>query len=617
MFKKIIRTMPIMITLLFIDTVYSIAGSDITDKTIIKNLGGSGIDYVMSTIESSDGGEVSVGTSFSRDAGFENKGGADAVILKYNNKNELEWQRNFGGIYSDYYTSVIETKDGGFVCVGYSGSSDAGFQNNGSTDGIIVKYDKNGNQLWVKSYGYEGTEEFNSVIELNDGDLVVAGVSDSRYGDFQNKGGKTAIILKFDNSGNKLWTKTVDGYRDEAFTSLVKTSDGQIVVAGYSSSFDAGFNNRGDFDGIIVKYDEYGNQKWIKNFGYLNSDKFYSVIEAQNGDLICAGESYPETQWGGNNYTNCDAIVVRFTNEGDRKWEKYFGGSRTDSFTSVVEENNGNITAVGYSESVDAGFTNRGYEDAIIVQYTSDGDYNWVKNFGGLSSDKFHSVIQTTTGDLVANGETSSSYIHFNNNGMTDMLVVRYNELADLIFDKIEELENGQLPGGKDEILDLIDSLPNGIMKDFLESKVEKFPSSTNTSANIDVYIQFENVLSLSLNTNKITFTDYSGVESIEKTEALILGVDSTLPYNINVYLPQDIQNADKTSMLDRDSLGVKESSESNYNHFLRLNEKIMLKGNNPPGEKVKHGIDLKLNGGKTYKTDVYKTVLKFEIEQV
>ena len=37
MFKKIIRTMPIMIALLFIDTVYSIAGSDITDKTIIKN----------------------------------------------------------------------------------------------------------------------------------------------------------------------------------------------------------------------------------------------------------------------------------------------------------------------------------------------------------------------------------------------------------------------------------------------------------------------------------------------------------------------------------------------------------------------------------------------------
>lgn len=195
---------------------------------------------------------------------------------------------------------------------------------------------------------------------------------------------------------------------------------------------------------------------------------------------------------------------------------------------------------------------------------------------------------------------------------ITILLIHNLNSMANnAILNKTnyESIENNNV--------DCITLTTESDKDDISQIKSEKAVLTDTLSSNIDLYIQFENVLSLSLSTNKITFEDYSSVESIEKQEAVILTVDSTLPYNINAYLPQDILNMDGSSMLDRNSLGVKESSENDYNYFSNLNEKVILKGSNPPGEKIKHGIDLKLNGGKTYETDIYRAVLKFEIEQI
>ena len=102
--------------------------------------GGSGSDSAESIIQTSDGGFLIVGTSESTDAGFISKGERDAIIVKFDGDGNQEWMNSWGGNDSDRFTSLTKTSDGGFITVGYSSSTDAGFTNQGGRDAIIIKY---------------------------------------------------------------------------------------------------------------------------------------------------------------------------------------------------------------------------------------------------------------------------------------------------------------------------------------------------------------------------------------------------------------------------------------------------------------------------------------------
>lgn len=94
------------------------------------------------------------------------------------------------------------------------------------------------------------------------------------------------------------------------------------------------------------------------------------------------------------------------------------------------------------------------------------------------------------------------------------------------------------------------------------------------------------------------------------------ISVESSMSYEINSYLDTDITNADKTSVLDNRILSIKSSDDLNYKTFSNQNTKITIVDNHPSGSLNNHSIDLRLNGGIDYKTDVYKAVLKIEVKQ-
>lgn len=137
-----------------------------------------------------------------------------------------------------------------------------------------------------------------------------------------------------------------------------------------------------------------------------------------------------------------------------------------------------------------------------------------------------------------------------------------------------------------------------------------------NATANLDLYIKSENMLLLALDTNNITFEDFSGVDDMEKSGAINISINSSLPYQLNAYLVTEIQNSDKTNTMDNDVLNIKESSETDYQNFENINEKIVLKDNCDAGNDKTHTVDMMLKGGNAYEANIYKTVIKFEAEQ-
>ena len=166
--------------------------------------------------------------------------------------------------------------------------------------------------------------------------------------------------------------------------------------------------------------------------------------------------------------------------------------------------------------------------------------------------------------------------------------------------------------------------LKESALKDEIQSEisdivqVEDMQIERKTAtANLDVYVKSSNMLSMSLNTNSVTFEDYSGVENAEMLDAVKITINSSLPYTLNAYLESNIENTDKTSTIEASSLNIREDSQSNYEAFRNTIDKIVLKEScDANTEGNIHNIDIMMAKDTAHKPDVYKATVKFEAIQ-
>ena len=165
--------------------------------------------------------------------------------------------------------------------------------------------------------------------------------------------------------------------------------------------------------------------------------------------------------------------------------------------------------------------------------------------------------------------------------------------------------------------------MKESILKDEFQNEINDNTDITDlsiekktSSANVDMYIKMKNSLSLSLDTNSITFENFNASEDLEMRNAVNLTVSSSLPYKVNAYLEDELYNSDKSAIIDKSVLNIKNSSDNEYKAFNSVSTPLLLLDNQIEGDNISHSLDLILRGGSTHKADVYKTVIKFEVEQ-
>ena len=106
--------------------------------------------------------------------------------------------------------------------------------------------DKNISLEWDKTFGGSDDDRAYSLIQTTDGGYMVAGYT------FSKGAGKGDIwVIKLDGKGNKLWDKTFGGSGDDGAVSLIQTTDGGYTVAGYIWSKSATVN-----DCWVIKFSE-------------------------------------------------------------------------------------------------------------------------------------------------------------------------------------------------------------------------------------------------------------------------------------------------------------------------------------------------------------------------
>jgi len=325
-----------------------------------KTYGGTSGDGASSVQQTSDGGYIVAGKTYSFGAG-----GWDIFLIKTDANGNISWAKTFGGTDWDEAFSVQQTSDGGYIVAGWTASFGAFWDYI-----LLIKTDADGNVIWAKNYW--GTA-VSSVQQTSDGGYIVAGYPS---------------VIKTDADGNVIWAKN---YLGTIASSVQQTSDGGYILAGNTFSFGAG-----SADIILIKTDANGNIQWAKTYGEIGNDRAYSVQQTSDGGYIVAGFT---DSFGAGGY---DIFLIKTDANGNVQWAKTYGEIGNDRAYSVQQTSDGGYIVAGFTDSFGAG------GDILLIKTDASGNIIWAKTYGGTVSDGASSVQQTSDGGYIVAGWTAS-----------------------------------------------------------------------------------------------------------------------------------------------------------------------------------------------------------------
>jgi hypothetical protein len=309
------------------------------------------------------------------------------VAVLYAQPPEIEWSRTYGGVDSDLANSVCATSDGGYVFAGYTKSFTAD-----SNDAYLVKIDSLGNHYWSRLYGGTDYDDAQSVQQTSDGGYILSGRTKS-FG----AGSNDMYIIKTNDLGDTMWTRTYGGPYSDVSYSVQHTTDEGYILAGRT------IRNAGSLSEMyLVKIDSIGDTLWTRSYSGTDNLAAYAVQQTSDGGYIMVGGN-PFS--GGIEY---DIYVVRTNNLGDTLWTRTFGGAGNDYALSVQQTLDGGYILAGWTE-----LSSPNYIDVYIVKIDSLGEIMWTRTYGGY-------IIAGVTGSFGAE------------NG--DMYLVKINTQGDTIW---------------------------------------------------------------------------------------------------------------------------------------------------------------------------------------
>jgi hypothetical protein len=358
-----------------------------------KSYGGTGPDDPRSIQQTADGGYIIAGSSNSTDGDVTgNHGWYDEWVVKLDEVGNIQWEKCYGSSNGEDDAACLrQTKDGGYIVAGASNGNGGDVTGNHNGNGLyndvwLLKLDNMGSIEWEKCYGGKYNDAANSIEQTKDGGYIVVGYSSSNDGDVSGHHGDTTTddywIIKLDRLGAIQWEKSLGGSGEDQAWAVQQTRDNGYVVAGYSkSNNDDVVGHHGDTlsnDYWIVKLDSLGKLEWNKSLGGSGDDEAYSIHETSDGYVVAGWSASEDGDVKDHFNDNPDSVstdywLVKLDSVGDIQWNKCYGGSGNDDGQGVEQTVDGGYVLFGLSNSTDGNVTdNHGLFDYWIVKLYPD-----------------------------------------------------------------------------------------------------------------------------------------------------------------------------------------------------------------------------------------------------
>ena len=312
-------------------------------------------------------------------------------------------------------------------------------------DIVVTKYDTGGNELWVARFNGTGNgADYPTGVTLDaQGNLLVIGGTWRGLNFTPGNTETDYVTLKYDQSGNRLWTRYFSGTNGTSFTDLpsaVRTdAAGNVYVTGYS-------HYNGIYDFLVgqiatIKYDASGTQLWLRTFdtpdkwGTSGSDL---ALDAQ-GNVYVTGTGRVATV--NINTTTDDIFTIKYDTNGTKLWQAQYDTPGTptwtdfDSAARVHVDGSGNVYVLG-SHAPEGGDA-----DVLLLKYTNGGQLVTTRAWQGVGRDYPSDWAFNAAGHIYVTGNST------NQTEYGDAFTLKYDAALAPLW---ERHYNGPTAGGED-----------------------------------------------------------------------------------------------------------------------------------------------------------------------
>ena len=292
-----------------------------------KMLGGKKKDRGVAISRAKDGNILILGSTKS----FNPNNGRDLYIAKLSLNGKLLWQKTFGGERDEFAGGIAGTKDGGVLAVGSTES----FSKKGYRDIYIVRLDKDGNEVSVKTIGGKLNDDAKSLTRTADGNFVMVGSRELKH-----SGDADFFIMKLNQKGEKIWARTLGQNENDVLLSVAPTPTGGIVATGKTRSY-----NSKQTDLAVMNFNKNGKLIWFKIYGFKYYDEGTAITMTKDGGYVVAGKT---NSMGKGDF---DIYLLALSRRGELLWSKLYGKENKDIAHGVTRTSDGKVVVVGESDS--------------------------------------------------------------------------------------------------------------------------------------------------------------------------------------------------------------------------------------------------------------------------
>lgn len=286
----------------------------------------------------------------------------DIFVTKLSSSGSFMWAKAFGGTYNDAGLSLT-TDPSGNICVTGMFKGSVNFQAqtftsiNQSFDIFLIKLNSNGNVLWAKHGKGNQDDRGIAITSDEDGNFYLSGQFSNNLTFTQvqqNNGMNANFLMKFSPSGIESWVRMFYATRilinditySKGHIYFTGDMEGYLYITGQTATVVSNLYAQKIF---IGKSDTSGTIGWVRLDGSQTeiSAKAICADTLSNayvaGIFKCKFSEYSAANGSGlfNSVGMNDVFTVKYNANGERQWERQFGGPKDDwcSAISVYAEN--------------------------------------------------------------------------------------------------------------------------------------------------------------------------------------------------------------------------------------------------------------------------------------
>lgn len=361
------------------------------------------------------------------------------TTCEYQGTSRLSFHTFLGSTGADTGAAACATRSGGAAMTGHVGVGVASMNGkspllsyNANQDILVTSLDSSGAVEWFTHLGSATNDQASSITELSDG-LAIAGIAGANIPTLQGKtprnGFTTAddmFVAKLTSSGSVDWYTFLGSTGNELANRMIPTSDGGLLVAGFSSAAVASLQGKspvlsfagGAGDMTIIKLTSSGDVEWYTHLGgAAGSDFAMTAAQTTDGGYIVAGVAGAniatmngKTPINAFNAAN-EGFVVRLSSTGAVEWYTFLGSANADQLNGVTAANDGGYVVVGAATGNIASLQGKSpliaynaSSDMLIIKLTSAGSVEWYTFAGGATVDEAWTVRESSDGSLTIGG---------------------------------------------------------------------------------------------------------------------------------------------------------------------------------------------------------------------